>query len=350
MREQAIQKVGNRSGLGSKARTGGSKQLPNKRSRPSFAGALRTVSEYLPIALKICLALGIVTVVLLGYRAAASASFFQVRQIQTRGATRASTQSIENTIRHDLATTGVWRADLSQLSSHLEQLPWVHTAVVTRVLPDGIRVRITEREPKAVVRTTEGKFFWVDEDAVSLGEMNNADQMPSFFLRGWNEDSSTSAREENKARVQKFLELQHEWETQGVSERVSEVNLQELRDIRAQLAGNDAAIEIRLGAEDQAKRLKQALVTLDQLKQTSRGPFISYLIVGQSRRVIVGTVSGAQALAEVADDNDGPPPAAESAKSEAVARKKEEPKAEAAKKDRTVKARNQEKRTDQKRG
>lgn len=348
MREQVIQKVGNRSGLGSKARTGGGKQLQNKRSRQSFADTLRVIGEYLPIVLKVALALGIITVVLLGYRAAASASFFQVRRIQTRGASRASTQAIENTVRRDLATTGVWRADLGQLSSHLEQLPWIHTAVVTRVLPDGIRVRIIEREPKAVVRTGEGKFFWVDEDAVSLGEMNNADQMPPFFLRGWNEDATSAAREENKARVRKFLDLQREWETQGVAERVSEVNLQDLGDIRAQLTGNDAAIEIRLGAEDQDKRLKPALATLDKLRQTSRGPFISYLIVGQSKRVIVGTLSGVQAMADISDASDNSV-SVEPAK-ETVSRKKEEVKADPVKKDRTVKARNQEKKSDQKRG
>jgi hypothetical protein len=64
-------------------------------------------------------------------------------------------------------------------------------AVVTRVLPDGIRVRITEREPKAVVRNAAGRFIWVDDDAVYLGEMSPTDQMPAFFLRGWNEDNST---------------------------------------------------------------------------------------------------------------------------------------------------------------
>jgi len=98
------------------------------------------------------------------------------------------------------------------------------------VLPDGIRVRITEREPKAVVRNAAGRFIWVDDDAVYLGEMSSTDQMPAFFLRGWNEDNSTTAQSENRERVRKFLELQRDWSAQGVSERVSEVNLIDLRD------------------------------------------------------------------------------------------------------------------------
>ncbi len=98
----------------------------------------------------------------------------------------------------------------TQLSKHLERLPWVRTAVVTRVLPDGIRVRITEREPRAVVRNAAGRFIWVDDDAVYLGEMSPTDQMPAFFLRGWNEDDSTAAQTENRERVGKFLELQRD--------------------------------------------------------------------------------------------------------------------------------------------
>jgi cell division protein FtsQ len=108
--------------------------------------------------LKVSLVVVIVVLVFLGYRAAASASFFQIKKIETRGVTRASNESIMSTVRRDVAATGVWRADLAALGSHLEKLPWVRTAIVTRVLPDGIRVRITERQPRVVVRTSAGRF------------------------------------------------------------------------------------------------------------------------------------------------------------------------------------------------
>ncbi len=59
-------------------------------------------------------------------------------------------------VRKEVEKTGVWKADLKGLNARLERLPWVRTAVVSRVLPDGIRVRITERVPRAVVRTMSG--------------------------------------------------------------------------------------------------------------------------------------------------------------------------------------------------
>ncbi|HEY6803815.1 MAG TPA: FtsQ-type POTRA domain-containing protein [Pyrinomonadaceae bacterium] len=297
MREQVVaQKVGNRSGMGGKGKASGA-QKPVRRDRGesglSIAARLRSVATYVPSFLKIGLALVVTVLVFLGYRAAASASFFQVKSIEVAGVSRVSNDAVIAAVRRDVATTGVWRADLNALNEHLEKLPWVKTAVVTRVLPNGIRVRITEREPRVVVRTAEGKFVWVDEDGVVLSEMLPSDQMPNFFLRGWNEDATAAAKTENIERVKKFLELQHDWDGLGLSERVSEVNLIDTRDVRAQLAGDDSQIEIRLGSQELASRLKKALEVLDSQRQTSRGPLISYIDLTQGKRAIVGLVSGA---------------------------------------------------------
>ena len=295
MREQVIsQKVGNRSGIAGKGRSS-SAQRPARRGREtgvSVAVRLRNLLAYVPVALKAGLLLVMAVLVFMGYRAAASASFFQVKNIEMRGVSRASSESIRAAIRQDVGETGVWRADLTAVSARLERLPWVRSAIVTRVLPNGIRVRIAEREPRVVIRTSAGRFVWVDEDAVTLNEMVPADQMPNFFLRGWNEDATEASRKENKERVQKFLELQKDWDSLGLSERVSEVNLVDTRDIRAQLAGDDSQIEVRLGAEEHGQRLKKALSVLDSQRQTSRGPMISYIDLTQGRRAIVGLTSG----------------------------------------------------------
>jgi cell division protein FtsQ len=253
---------------------------------------LKSLLAYVPLALRIGVIATICLIAFVGYRAAASASFFEIRTVETKGASRASANDIQAVVRRELAQTGVWRADLEGLRKHLERLPWVRTAVVTRVLPDGIRVRIAEREPRAVVRNAAGRFVWVDDDAVYLGEMSPSDQMPAFFLRGWNEDESAPAQTENKQRIGKFLDLQREWVGQGLSERVSEVNLQDLRDVRVQLAGDDSQIEVRLGSQDQGVRLGKALAVLDAQRQTSRGPLISYIDLTQGKRAIVGLVTG----------------------------------------------------------
>jgi cell division protein FtsQ len=299
VREQALgQKVGNRSGLGNHRRSSAATQRPARRESTGEAllGRLRTLLGYVPALLKIVLAIVVGLVIFAGYRAAASASFFQVRKVEVQGASRVSADEIQALVRKEVEKTGVWKADLKGMNARLEKLPWIRTAIVSRVLPDGIRVRVTERVPRAVVRTTSGRFRWVDEDAVLLGEMLPTDEIPSFFLRGLNEEDSEGARTENRERVEKFLELQRAWDAAGLSERVSEVNLIDVQDIRAQLAGDDSHIEIRLGSQDQGKRLKDGLEVLDAQKQSPLGSLISYIDLNQgNKRALIGLTSGARA-------------------------------------------------------
>jgi cell division septal protein FtsQ len=284
MKEQVITPRAGRSAAGGKGRAGEIPQRPTRRERGGTGGPRAKASGwrkglvYLPLAGKIALAVTVGVLLFTGYRAAASASFFQARNVDVSGTSRVSADEIREIVRSGVAQTGVWRADLDVLSRELKKVAWVREAVVSRVLPDGLRVRVIEREPRAVIRTAAGKFVWVDEDAVSLGAASPADQI---FMRGWDEDGTESARAQNRERVQKFLEMSRDLEAQGISRRVSEVNFGDLRDVRAQLTGDDSQVEIQLGREDFGNRLKFALGELDKQRNTAIGPFILYINVAQ---------------------------------------------------------------------
>jgi cell division septal protein FtsQ len=273
------------------------------------------VLVYLPLISKVSLAIVAGVLVFAGYRAAASASFFQARSVDVSGTTRVSADEVKAIVRREVAQTGVWRADLDHISQDLKKIAWVREAVVSRVLPDGLRVRVTEREPRAIARTSNGKFVWVDDEAVHLGAASPTDQI---FMRGLDEEGTAAARAQNKERVQKFLEMSHDWEARGVSRRVSEVNIQDVHDVRAQLAGDDSQIEVRLGREDFGHRLQKSLEELDRQRQTPRGAFIthlnwvskggeggSYLVVGFStnpQAPVVEEAGDESATAEKASD------------------------------------------------
>jgi cell division protein FtsQ len=297
MREQVIASRGSRASRGAAAQPRGLVQRPARRDNTTGGRARsfapRALFGYVPSALKFILAILAVIFLIIGYRVAASASLFQVRSIDVTGTSRVSAEEIEGLTRRAVARTGVWRADLSAISAELGRLPGVRRAVVSRVLPDRLRVRVIERVPVAVVRTSAGHFFWVDEEGVALGEMKPADSVPSFFIRGWNEEGTEEARSDNAERVQKYLEVAREWNAMGLSERVSEVSLVDLHDVRAQLDGNDSQIEVRLGGQELGKRLKLALDTLDQYKQTPRGSSITYLDL-QTGRIVIGFSSGSK--------------------------------------------------------
>jgi cell division septal protein FtsQ len=313
MKEQVITPRAGRSAVASKGRAGEIPQRPTRRGRGSSSNSRAKASgwrkglAYLPLAGKLTLALIAGILLFTGYRAAASASFFQARNIDVSGTSRISSDEVKAIVRNNVAQTGVWNADLNAISRELKRIAWVKEVAVSRVLPDGLRVRVTEREPRAVVRTSAGKFVWVDEEAVSLGAASPADQI---FMRGWDEDGNETARAQNRERVQKFLLMTRDLEANGISRRVSEVNLNDLHDVRAQLTGDDAQIEIQLGREDFANRLKFALGELDRQRSTPIGPFIIHLNVAQGiekgNHVTIGLSPDAPNFSSVSSDSSGP--------------------------------------------
>lgn len=289
---------------------------------------------YAPAVLKAALAVTLGLLAYLGYRTAVSASFFKVKAVDVAGAARSSRDDIRAAVLRT-SNAGVWQADLELIARELRGLPWVRDAVVTRVLPDGLRVRVTEREPRVIARNASGKLVWVDDEGVALGAATPGEQ--DFFVRGLEdvrpgdapatrgaEDAESRRRREraeealrqNRERVRAALELSNYWAAAGLSRRVSEVNLEDLRDVRVQLAGEDAAVEVRLGREDFAKRFRQALEVLDAQRLTPRGPFVTYVDVSQGKRAVVGTgptanYQPATAVAPVDAEADDAPVAAE---------------------------------------
>ena len=303
MKEQVVSSRGVRR---SASQTKGFVQRPARRdgsvaSRPGFSP--RALFAYVPKALKVVVGVFVLIALIVGYRVAASASLFQVHSVDVTGTSRTSAEEIQAIARRAATRTGVWRADLTAISNELSHVPGVRVAVVSRVLPDGLRVRITERSPIAVVRTSAGHFVWVDDEGVMLGEMKPDDHMPAFFVRGWNEEGTDEARKENVERVQKYQELVHEWDATGLSERVSEVTLIDVRDVRVQLAGADSQIEVRLGSQDLGRRLKVALEALDIYKQSARGSAITYVDL-QTGRVVIGFSSGNKMASDTAASDD----------------------------------------------
>jgi cell division septal protein FtsQ len=262
----------------------------------SKRGSWQKALAWAPAVAKVLIAVCAGLVLFKGYRAAASSTFFEVRTVDVSGVSQASEDQIKQIVRHG-AAAGVWKTDLKALSAEIERQPWVRTAVVTRVLPSGLRVRISERVPQVVIHNAAGRFVWVDDDGVSVGSLTPAQQQPTFFMRGFDESGTDAARAENRERVKTFMTLAGEWESAGLAARVSELNLDDLRDVRAQLAGDDSQIEVRLGKEDWTKRLSQALGKLDEQRQTPRGALITYIDMTQGRRAVFGFNPHAQSPA-----------------------------------------------------
>lgn len=313
MREQVVTTRGGAAAAANRAGRGGAgaqqqqppqQQRPNtRRARPASGqpsqsvkkrargGTLRRALRFAPAALKLLLAVGAGLLIFKGYRVATSASFFQLKRVEVLGTQRAARERIEETISRAASQTGVWNADLDAMSKELRTIPWVRAATVARVLPSGMRVRVTERQPQLIARTAAGRLAWVDDEGVALGSATPTEQ--DFIVRGLDESGTDFAHEQNRERVARAVEMRREWASAGHGGRISEVNLDDLRDVRAHLAGSSSQIEVRLGDRDFGKRLARALKALAEVPQDSpRGPVIYLDATRRDNGVTVGFGDG----------------------------------------------------------
>lgn len=227
-------------------------------SRRTKTGAGNFVNFFVPLFFILCIMFCIGFLGFMGYRTVTASSFFDVKQIEVKGTNKVSREEIEKIVRVESEKNGVWNADLQKIREQIESTPYVKTATVSRILPDGIRVNITERSQKAVARI-EGGDFWVDDDGVILVLVGKDETRPPFFIQGWNRDRSEKAQAENKERVKIYLDMLDQWQEYDLAKRVKAVDLTSLREPFAITEDSGEKVSIELENNNLAKRLKDGI-------------------------------------------------------------------------------------------
>lgn len=82
--------------------------------------------------------------------------------------------------------------DMNAVRRHLEDLPWIAGAELTRVYPGRLEVRVRERKPFAVWRTG-GREVLVDKAGRTLGEVHRATGLGLPVLTGAGAPAEVSA-------------------------------------------------------------------------------------------------------------------------------------------------------------
>ncbi len=234
-----------------------------KRSTSLSASRRRAASrDYgrfaLPFLIGVALLVGIGFLGLMGYRTAIASDFFNVTRIDVRGTERVSVDDVKRIVAANTEKTGVWRSDLFEIREKVEKLPFVKTAAVSMVLPYGLRVNVTERVPVAVVKLSQGEFL-VDGEGVVLNPVAKAEPNMPFVMRGWDETKNEKSVTDNAARLKLYKRMLDEWREFGVSDRVKEVNLTDLRDPNATIEESGRSISVSLAKDNLGKGLKSAV-------------------------------------------------------------------------------------------
>ena len=175
--------------------------------------------------------------------------------------------------------------------SALEELSWVETANVQRILPNRIRVEISERTPIAFLRNGT-ELGLIDAHGVILDRPRGEDfQFP--IVTGLSDSVSREERGRRMATYQEFLK-DVDVVRAGSSDRVSEIDLSNPKDLRAVMTGissaNDSqAVTIQFGAADFGGKYRLVVDNFAQW-QASNG-HVRNIDLQYSKQVILNTDS-----------------------------------------------------------
>ena len=256
---------------------------PAKRRRTSKPAARRANSGgnfanfFVPLFLIFCILFCLGFLGFMGYRTVTASEFFDVHKIDVQGAVHASKGDIEKIVTANTEKSGVWNADLNEIKNKVERLDFVKSAAVSRVLPDGVRVNLIERVPKAIVRAAGGDF-WADEEGVLIAPVSKADANFPFVIRGWDEaKNSDDAVRKNQQRVKLYQKMLEEWKTFELDKRVKAVDMTDLTEPKAIVEDSGETVEIILAKDNFGKKLQFGLEYIAGKGQQFQGIDVSQL-------------------------------------------------------------------------
>jgi cell division protein FtsQ len=187
---------------------------------------------------------------------------------------------------HDRGRSVV-RIPLDTRRSQIEELSWVEEANVQRILPNRLRVRIVERTPVAFFKNGT-ELTLIDAHGVLLDRPEGEDfHFP--IVTGLSENMLREERERRMATYTEFLK-DIDLVRSGSSDRVSELELGNPRDLRAVLTGlaggRDAqAVTVHFGHDDFTGKYRILVENFAQW-QASAGT-VQSIDLQYSRQVVV---------------------------------------------------------------
>jgi cell division protein FtsQ len=149
----------------------------------------------------------------------------------------------------------IFHVPLSLRRAELEQLPWVEHATVMRLLPNQLRVAVSERVPVAFVRAGN-QIGLVDRQGVLLDmppAMMAAKRYSFPVVTGVTAQESPNERASRMRLYAEFMSASSSTGNPAVSQ-LSEVDLSDPEDVRVLLPSAGSDLLVHFGSEDFAAR------------------------------------------------------------------------------------------------
>ncbi len=237
-------------------------------------------------------------------------------QIEIQGNRFVPPEAIAEKFSADMGRSVV-RVPLTDRRELIETLPWVEEAHVQRVMPNRIRVEITERTPVAFLRTGSDLSL-VDAQGIIL-ERPVDGEFKFPVVSGIGEATPRATREQHMNLYTQFMK-EIERVQPGADDHVSEADITDVSDLRATLSGVGTAIGsaspilVHFGDSDFGNRYHLLAENIDQWRASAGS--VDSVDLRFARQVVVNPESKTMA---VSAKQSAPQPAAQRA---AVVKKK----------------------------
>jgi cell division protein FtsQ len=262
--------------------------LRGRRRVPVRRGPLpKKAAQRLKIVLLLLVVLAAVTAVsLFLYRYGARSWRFRVDSsdnIEITGTEHVSRRQVMDVMGADIGRN-IFFVPLEQRQRQLEQIPWVRSATVMRLLPNRLKIQIEERTPVAFIKLGT-RIALIDADGVVMDLPEGGRKAYSFpVITGGAEGEPLSTR---AARMKIYTELMRELDSEGnhYSQDISEVDLSDPDDVKVTAADPQGAVVLHLGASNFLARYKLFIAHVAEWRrsvQQLRGVDLRY-----DRQVIV---------------------------------------------------------------
>jgi cell division protein FtsQ len=207
-------------------------------------------------------------------------------QIEVTGNRIVTREAVLQQFLHD-RNRSVLRIPLEARRSQLEQIPWVESASVQRILPNRLRIQLTERTPIAFVRNGN-ELALIDAHGVIL-DRPRGEELHFPIVTGVSEDLPRDQREKRMQTCEEFMK-DVDLVRGGSSDRVSEVDLSNPKDLRVVMTGlasatDSQAVTVHFGSSEFTGKYKMLIDNFSQW-QANAGR-VQSIDLQYSRQVVV---------------------------------------------------------------
>lgn len=187
--------------------------------------------------------------------------------IQTVGNSELSRADLLSVFGSDIGRN-IFFVPLAKRRAELEQIPWVESATVMRVLPNQLRIAVRERMPIAFVQV-RGRIALADVAGVIL-DMTPREMAAKHYsfpvVSGIDPADPLSVRNARMHIYQRFLtELDSTGE--HFSAQLSEIDLSDPEDVRATVPASGSDLLLHFGQEDFLNRWRNYQAHIAQWRQ-----------------------------------------------------------------------------------